>query len=133
VVPTRAQQAGIAALLAFDPNAGADENASAVGEAAQDLTTGGLAPAARDDAQRRFREGDTVGYAGEELIAWGEPEDVLRRVLEVVCADAEMVTCIAGDGAPLDAQAVEALVPAGVELDHHEGGQPSWWWLLAAE
>jgi hypothetical protein len=74
-----------------------------------------------------------VGYAGEELIAWGAPEDVLRRVLEAVCEGAEVVTCVTGDGAPLSAEAVEALVPEGVELDLHEGGQPSWWWLLAAE
>jgi hypothetical protein len=101
--------------------------------AAEGLTTGGVAPAARDDPAGRFTEGDAVGYAGEELIAWGGAEDVLREVLAAVCADAEVVTCMAGEGAPLDAGAVEALVPAGVELDHHEGGQPSWWWLLAAE
>jgi uncharacterized protein len=133
VVPTRAQQAGLAALLAFDPTTGAEENAVAVSAAAEGLATGGVAPAARDDAQGRFREGDAVGYAGEELIAWGEPEAVLRQVLEEVCAGAEVVTCVAGEGAPLDSRAVEALVPDGVELDHHEGGQPSWWWLLAAE
>jgi dihydroxyacetone kinase-like predicted kinase len=133
VVPTRAQQAGLAALLAFDPGLGADENAAAVAQAADGLVTGGVAPAARDDPAGRFTEGDAVGYAGEELIAWGGAEDVLREVLTAVCADAEVVTCVAGEGAPLDAGAVEALVPEGVELDHHEGGQPSWWWLLAAE
>ena len=31
--------------------------------------------------------------------------------------DAERVTVIAGDGAPLDADAVEALAPAGVEFE----------------
>jgi DAK2 domain fusion protein YloV len=133
VVPTRAQQAGLAALLAFDPALGADENATAVAEAADGLTTGGVAHAARDDPAGRFTEGDAVGYAGEELVAWGDPEAVLREVLLAVCDGAEVVTCVAGDGAPLDAGAVEALVPEGVELDHHEGGQSSWWWLLAAE
>jgi hypothetical protein len=24
-------------------------------------------------------------------------------------------------------------VPEGVEVETHEGGQPSWWWLLAAQ
>jgi DAK2 domain fusion protein YloV len=133
VVPTRAQQSGLAALLAFDPALDAEENAAAVAAAANGLTTGGVAPAARDDPAGRFTEGDAVGYAGEELVAWGGAEDVLREVLAAVCAGAEVVTCVAGDGAPLDAGAVEALVPDGVELDHHEGGQPSWWWLLAAE
>jgi DAK2 domain fusion protein YloV len=133
VVPTRAQQAGLAALLAFDADAGAEENAAAVAQAAAGLVTGGVARAARDDASGRFAEGDAVGYAGEDLIAWGAPEAVLGQVLEAVCAGAELVTCIAGEGAPLPADAVEALVPDGVELDHHAGGQPSWWWLLAAE
>jgi DAK2 domain fusion protein YloV len=133
VVPTRAQQAGLAALLAFDPALDASSNAQAVTEAAEELATGGVARAAREDPQGRFAEGDAVGYAGEDLVAWGTPEDVLRRVLDAVCDGAEVVTCVAGEGAPLGADAVAALVPDGVELDHHEGGQPSWWWLLAAE
>jgi dihydroxyacetone kinase-like predicted kinase len=133
VVATRAQQAGLTALLAFDPALDAEENATAVAEAAAGLATGGVARAARDDPGGRFAAGDAVGYAGEDLIAWGAPEDVLRQVLEAVCADAEVVTCVAGADAPLPAAAAEALVPEGVELDLHEGGQPSWWWLLAAE
>jgi DAK2 domain fusion protein YloV len=133
VVATRSQQAGLAAMLAFDNGSNAEENARTVAEAASSVVSGGVARAARDDPSGRFAEGDGVGYADEELIAWGAPEDVLRRVLETVCDGAELVTCIAGEDAPMDADAVEALVPDGVELDHHEGGQPSWWWLLAAE
>jgi fatty acid kinase len=133
VVPTRAQQTGLAALLAFDPAAGAEENARTVSEAAAGVATGGVARAARDDASGRFAEGDAVGYAEERLIAWGTSEEALRAVLATVCERAEVVTCVAGEGAPLDERAVAALVPDGVELDHHEGGQPSWWWLLAAE
>jgi DAK2 domain fusion protein YloV len=133
VVATRAQQAGLAAMLAFQPGAGAEENARNLAAALAGVVTGGVARAARDDAAGRFSEGDAVGYADEQLIAWGEPADVLQRVLETVCDGAEVVTCMAGEGAPLPSDAVEALVPDGVELDHHEGGQPSWWWLLAAE
>src|SRR3954451_3615091 len=133
VVPTRAQQAGLAALLAFDSGQSAALNAIAIAEAADGLATGGVARAARDDASGRFAAGDAVGYASEELVAWGPPDEVLRSVVAAVCEGAELVTCIAGADAPLDVGAVEALVPDGVELDHHEGGQPSWWWLLAAE
>jgi dihydroxyacetone kinase-like predicted kinase len=133
VVATRAQQSGLAALLAFDAGATAEVNAAAVSDAASALVTGGVARAAREDASGRFAEGDAVGYVGEELIAWGAPGDTLRAVLDAVCAGAEVVTVVAGDGAPLDEDAVAALVPGDVELDHHDGGQPSWWWLLAAE
>jgi hypothetical protein len=47
--------------------------------------------------------------------------------------DAELITCIAGDGAPLEADHVMGLAPEGVELEYSAGGQPSYWWLLAAE
>ena len=133
VVPTRAQQAGLAALLAFDPSVSAGENAAAVMGALDVITTGGVARAARDDAGGRFRAGDAVGYAVEDLVAWGDPRSTLATVLEQVCEDCEVVTVVSGAGAPLDEAEIEPLVPDGVELDHHRGGQAAWWWLIAAE
>jgi uncharacterized protein len=133
VVPTTAPQEGLAALLAFDPASGADANAEAVGRAADALRVGGVAPAARDDARGRFAAGDAVGYAGGELVAWGDPERTLAATLEQLAGGSELFTCLAGAGAPLDRERVEAHVPAGVEVEYHEGGQPAWWWLLCAE
>jgi hypothetical protein len=40
---------------------------------------------------------------------------------------------IAGEGAPIDLAEIDTHVPDGVEVETHEGGQPSWWWLLAAQ
>ena len=34
---------------------------------------GGVAEAARDDTQGRFRRGDAVGFIEEQIVAWGEP------------------------------------------------------------
>jgi uncharacterized protein len=133
VVPTRAQQEGLAALLAFDPASHAEANADAVGEAAGALSLGGVAQAARDDKQGRFRRGEAVGYAGDELVAWGDPRETLRAIAERVAAHAELLTCIAGEDPPFDRDGVEGCLPEGVELEYHEGGQPSWWWLLCAE
>ena len=133
VVPTRAQQTGLAALLAFDPGRSSEENAGAVGAAAEALRTGGIAQAARDDAQGRFREGDALGYAGEDLVAWGELREVLPRTIAAVAEGCEVLTCIAGEGAPLEAADVEGALPDGVELDWQQGDQPAWWYLLAAE
>jgi len=133
VVPTRAQQAGLAALLAFDPSRGVEENAPAVTAALELVTTGGVAVAARDDSQGRFKEGEAIGYSGEDLVAWGDPSETLAATLASVAEGREVVTCIAGDGAPLDRSEVEAVVPRHVELDYHDGGQPTWWWLLCAE
>ncbi|HYH59721.1 MAG TPA: DAK2 domain-containing protein [Thermoleophilaceae bacterium] len=133
VVATRSQQEGLAVLLGFDPARGAEENAAALAERSAGLRTGGVAPAAREDPARRFAVGDALGYVGEDLSSWGEPSEVLARTLREVTEGCEIVTCIAGEGAPLRRDAVERAVPEGVELDYHEGGQASWWWLLCAE
>jgi len=133
VVPTRAQQEGLAALLAFDPTATAERNAAAVRDAAAGLRLGGVAPSARADPQGRFDVGDALGYRADELVAWGDPAATLRATLAEVASGAELLTCLVGAGAPLGREAIEAAVPEGVELDFHEGGQPAWWWLLCAE
>ena len=133
VVPTRAQQEGLAALLALDPDRSAQENAVAIAERAAGVRLGAVAGSVREDPKGRFSPGDAVGYAGEQLVAWGEPAETLRLTLEHIAIDAELVTCIAGNDAPLGASDVEAAVPNGVELELHDGGQPAWWWLLCAE
>ena len=133
VVPTRSQQAAIPGLLAIDRGAPAADNAAELERELEKVHTGGVAEAARADPGGRFSEGEAVGYAGEELVAWGEPEPTLAAVMKRVAEGCEVVTCIAGAGAPLGRDAVERCVPEGVELDHHTGGQPAWWWLLVAE
>ena len=123
----RAARRGVAA----PPGAAAP--AAAVSSAAEALRIGGVAPAARDDAQGRFIAGDAVGYAGGELVAWGDPAATLVATLDQLVDGAELLTCIAGEAPPLGEDDVQASVPDGVELEYHEGGQPAWWWLLCAE
>jgi DAK2 domain fusion protein YloV len=133
VAPITAQQAALAALVTFDEGSSAEQNMAALSGAMSDISCGGVAVAARDDQAGRFREGDALGYIDDDLVAWGEPRATLQATLEALCADRELLTCVVGDSAPLDRSAVDAVVPDGVELDYHEGGQPAWWWLLAAE
>jgi fatty acid kinase len=133
VVPTRAPQEGLAALLAFDPAQDCEYNARAVGGAAGGLVLGGVAESARQDPAGRFGIGDAVGYRGDELVSWGDPEHTLRETLAAVAGGAELVTCIVGLNAPLNGDVIERAVPDGVELELQEGGQPAWWWLLCAE
>ena len=133
VVPTRSQQAGIAAAVAFDPKRGAEDNHAAMCAALERVRTGAVAEAARDDGEGRFRRGEAVGFLDEELVAWGEPAETLEAVLGALSREAELVTCIAGVGAPLDEDAVASLARDGAELEYSHGGQPSWWWLLCAE
>jgi hypothetical protein len=58
---------------------------------------------------------------------------VLHATISYLAEGRELVTCIAGAEAPLDADQVEQALPDGLELDFHEGGQPAWWYLLAVE
>src|SRR4051812_48428189 len=133
VVATRSPQEGLAAIVAFNAGTSAEDNAEALWGAVSALATGGVAPAARDDALGRFRTGDAVGYAGDELVAWGDPEHVLRVTISHLAEGRELVTCIAGAEAPLGEAEVVRTLPDGLELDFHEGGQPAWWYLLALE
>ncbi len=133
VTAARSQQAGLTAALALDPARPAIDNLAAVDEALASLRTGAVAPAARDDGAGRFAAGDAVGFVDDAIVAWGEPAATLAAVLDRLGAGAELLTCIAGEGAPLDEPSVRALGPAGVELECEEGGQPSYWWLVAAE
>ena len=136
VVPTRSQQAGLAAAVALDPERDAIANGEAMLEAIALVRTGAVTGAARDDAEERparFHRGDAVGFVDERLVAWGEPAETLEAVLGELGREAELVTLIAGDGAPLDGDAASALAPLGVELEYSWGGQPAYWWLIAAE
>jgi hypothetical protein len=54
-------------------------------------------------------------------------------VLTALAVDAELITCIAGQGAPLGEDAVASLVDGQAALEWSNGGQPSYWWLLSAE
>ncbi|HYH53979.1 MAG TPA: DAK2 domain-containing protein [Solirubrobacterales bacterium] len=133
VVPATSQQASLLALVELDPEAPLEENAGRLGEALEGVATGGIAPAARDDAQGRFKKGDAVGFAAGEIIAWGGTGSTLSQTLQHLARDAEIVTVIAGEGAPIALAEIDTHVPDGVEVETHEGGQPSWWWLLAAQ
>jgi DAK2 domain fusion protein YloV len=133
VIPSRSQQAGLAAAISLDPVRPAAVNGAAMRETLDRVRTGAVAPAARDDAQGRFRAGDAVGFVEEELVAWGQARETLSDVLGQLAENAELITCLRGADAPLDDSTVQALVSGSIELELSEGGQPSYWWLLSAE
>jgi DAK2 domain fusion protein YloV len=133
VVAATSQQASLLALIELDPIASADENAERLEAALVGIATGGVAPAGRDDTQGRFKQGDAVGFASGEIVAWGGSGSTLATTIQHLAEGAEIVTVIGGEGAPIALAEIDTHVPAGVEVEKHEGGQPSWWWLLAAQ
>jgi dihydroxyacetone kinase-like predicted kinase len=135
---TSSPQAGLAAAIALAPDRTVEENARALTEALARVRTGAVAPASRDDAQGRFRRGEAVGFIDDEVLAWGDPAETLKTVLHKLAeADngsvPELISVLAGEGAPLDLAEVQDMAGGGIELELRDGGQPAYWWLLAAE
>jgi hypothetical protein len=117
----------------LDEDLPAAENAERLDAALAGIDSGGVAAAARDDPQGRFRKGDAVGFAGGEIVAWGGAGSTLAATIGRLAEGSEIVTVIAGEEAPIPLGEIDPHVPDGVEVETHKGGQPSWWWLLAAQ
>ncbi len=133
VAPAAGQQAGLVAAVALESDRGVGENAQAFAQALEHVRTGAVAPAARDDAQGRFKRGEAVGFVAEEVYAWGDPARTLGAVIASLAEEAELISCLEGEDAPLAPAEVEAMVNGEVELELRDGGQHAYWWLLAAE
>ncbi|MGA7706120.1 MAG: DAK2 domain-containing protein [Solirubrobacteraceae bacterium] len=133
VVPATTQQTGLAVAVALESDRDVRDNARAMNEALAALRTGAVAQAARADAQGRFGEGDAVGFVEERVVAWGEPRETLAAVLAELASSAELVSVLAGAEAPLELSELEGIMDGNVELELRNGGQPAYWWLLAAE
>jgi len=127
------QQAGLAALVELDPAAALDENEGRVAAALEGIRDGSVAAAARDDAKGRFVTGDAVGFIADEIVAWGGAGSTLTETMTRLAEGAEILTVVGGEGAPIPLEEIEAQAPDGVELELHQGGQPHYWWLLAAQ
>jgi uncharacterized protein len=139
VARTTSQQAGLAAAVVINADRAVEQNAQAIKEALARVRTGAIAPAARDDAQGRFAQGEAVGFVQDEVVAWGDPTETLRAILAALArgdgdgAEPELISVLAGEGAPLGLGEIEGIADGGVELELRQGGQPAYWWLLAAE
>ncbi len=139
VAPTTSQQAGLVAALALAPESSVEENAHAITQALSRVRTGAVAPAARDDAQGRFKRGEAVGFIQDEVLAWGDAEQTLKAVMAELSRGAqggpspEMISVLAGLEAPLALAELEPMANGGIELELRHGGQSAYWWLLTAE
>ncbi|MDQ3572591.1 MAG: DAK2 domain-containing protein [Actinomycetota bacterium] len=136
VVPSLSQQAGLAALVELDPDGTGADNAERLRECLESVRVGGVAPAAKDDVDGRFVCGDAVGFEGEEVVAWGGAGSTLATTLARLAEGAEIVTIIEGERPPIDLDDLDDLLgglPAEIEVERHRGGQPNWYWLIAAQ
>ena len=134
VVASTAQQAALAALVELDPADDAAANAERLEGGLTEIRVGAVAPAARDDADGRFRRGDSVGFAGDEIVAWGGAGSTLVETVNALAEGAEIVTVIEGAEAPMPLDEVATIgLPDGAELELHSGGTANYSWLIAVQ
>ncbi len=132
VVPTRGAAEGFAALLAYDPQATADSNAEAMGEAAASVVAGEVTQAVRESSSDAgpIKEGDYLGISGEGIQAVASSvAEVSVGLLDVLVGEEhEIVTIIEGEGATVgDTRHIREWLEDNrpdVETEVHHGGQP---------
>ena len=139
VVPTTSIPAGLAAMVAFDSQAGAEDNADAMREAVAAVATGAVTVASRDVEMNglQIRKGDFLGLEEGEPVAGGDDfETVARDVFGRLLAEPRgVMTILRGDDAPpLEGLLAElAATHPELEVDVQSGGQPHYPLLLSAE
>jgi uncharacterized protein len=139
VVPTRSLQAGLAALVAFNPELSAEDNAAQMLKAIASVATGEVTIASRDAAPDgvAVREGEFLGLLEGKAIAAGSSfDEIARGVAQGLLAEPrELLTVLTGAGAPPLNGLLEELAERHpeLEIDVHEGGQPHYPLLLSAE
>ena len=139
VVASDSIPAGLAAIVAFDPQRAAEENAAEMREVLESIATGEVTVASRDAQLNGLAvpKGSFLGLADGEAVAVGESfEEVAGQVVDRLLAEPRgMLTLLRGEEAP----ALDALVASlakqhpDVEVDVQDGGQPHYPLLLSAE
>ena len=142
VLPTRTIPQGITAMLSFDGDASADENAVAMMQAADHVATGLITFAARDSDfdGKKIKKGEILALENGKLVATGT--DITKttyRLARSMCKkDTSFITVISGcdvseEDAQRTADMVQAKCPAGIEVTHITGGQPVYYYMLSVE
>ncbi len=141
VVPTRAIQEGFAALLEYDPEAEAEENAARMKDAARRVVTGEVTKAVRasNSLAGPVAAGSWIGLDRDGIVAVSSDLatatcDLLAHILDPAH---ELVTLFEGAGANAAAtRRVSEWLTAnhpGVDFERHVGGQPLYPYLVTVE
>ena len=132
VVPTAGISEGIAALMAYDPSASAEQNQSAMADAASEVVTGEVTQAVRDTESElgSIAAGQWLGLdrGGLRVVAASATQAATDLLGLLIDDSHELVTVICGvDATEAEAREVVDWLaehhPA-VEAEVHQGGQP---------
>ena len=142
VLQTRFIPQGIAALVAFDPTLGAEENSTVMTEAFDRVETGMVTFAVRDSEvnDRKIRRGDILGMENGRLtVVERDLEKTLCKLTKrLMNSEATCVTVVYGaEVAEEDAErafeALKARLGNDVEIVLANGGQPIYYYIVSVE
>ena len=142
VLPTRTVPQGMTAMLNFDPETSAEDNAVNMMAAADKVATGLVTYAARDSEfdGKPIKKGEIMALENGKIVATGS--DITKMTYRLARSmkkkDTQFITVISGcDVSEEDAQRTTELVKTkcggNLEVSHINGGQPVYYYMISVE
>lgn len=139
VIPSAQFTQGLSAMMMFDEGATPEENAEAMNEAMQGVTTLSLTHAVRDAEidGLHIKDGEVLGLVnGKVKAATATDFEAVEALLSAVEAPSFLSVYCGADATPEQTSAIEALLAERfptAELLTVEGGQPLYDYVISAE
>ena len=142
VLPTRTIPQGLTAMLTYNPDANADENAVDMFKAAERVGTGQITYAARNSEfnDKKIKEGEILGLVNGKLSFTEKTRNkaIVKLAKQMVNRDTSFITLIYGEDVT-DEEAeetrkfIENKIAKNVEVTLVNGGQPVYYYILSVE
>ncbi|MGD6841979.1 DAK2 domain-containing protein [Bacillus infantis] len=141
VIPSKTVPQGMAALLAFNPGTGLEDNESGMSEALSHVKTGQITFAVRDTSidGLEIEKEDFMGIADGKIVVKDKDktESAKKLLTHMIDEDAEIITILKGE----DASEEELKVIADflekeyedIEVEVHDGKQPLYAFIFSIE
>lgn len=141
VVPTNSIVEGFAALLAYDPDATAGQNAKTMGASAGNVVAGEVTQAVRDTSTDvgEVHVGDWIGLGAKGVRSVAESVAVASNQLlnQLIRPEHELLTIIEGDGStPANTRRIAEFIAEEypqLNVEIHHGGQPLYAYYFGIE
>ena len=141
VIPTKNVAMGIAAAIAFQNDAGPDENMEKMNEAAQHVKTAMVTYAIRDSEYNgiEIKQGDIIGLHNGQIEFSGNSihDVVLDMMKQIITDEDELITVYYGaDVTEEDARKIAEEIESqygDCDVEYHNGGQPLYYYLISVE
>ena len=142
VLPTRTIPQGITAMLNYDPEGTAEDNAVTMDMAAQGVATGSITFAARnsDFEGHKIKRGDILAMENSKLafVEKDVEKAAVKLAKKMMKHDSSFITIIYGEGVTAQeaekvCEEVQKRAPKNAEVSVLEGNQPVYYYFISVE